>query len=79
MEAVADVQGKKGLISWKSQTIDLIQEDLDKLEKENIENISSIAKTYADAYAIDDKPVGDISMLRTLMVALEEVEKEITA
>ena len=55
---------------------------------------SSIASTPLDALlkentafdaiagannAIDDKPVGDISMLRTLMVALEEVEKEITA
>lgn len=70
---------KKGILSWKSQTIDLIQEDLGKLERENIDNISSIAKTYAAAFAVDDKPAGDISMLRTLMVALEEIEKEITA
>ena len=70
---------KKGLISWKSQTIDLIQGDLDKLEAENIENISSIAKTYADAFAVDDKPAGDISVLHALMAELEGIEKEITA
>ena len=76
----------------------MIQEDLDKLEVENIDNISLVAKTYMDEFAVenidnislvaktymdefavDEQPSGDIVALRTLLVTLEEVEKEIAA
>lgn len=70
---------KKGLDSWERETLKLVQEDMDKLEAENIDTISAIAKNYADAYAVDEKPVGDVGALRTLLASLEEVEKEITA
>lgn len=68
---------KKGLGKWKDDTIELIQKDLDKLEEENINTISSIAKTYADAFAVDEHPVGNIDELRTLLNSLEKVEEEI--
>ena len=70
---------KKGLTAWQDQAIDLIQEDLDKLEVENIDNISLVAKTYMDEFSVDEQPSGDIVALRTLLVTLEEVEKEIAA
>jgi len=69
---------KKGLKSWESETLDLVQEDMDKLEAENIDSISAIAKTYADAFAVDENPVGDIDALRALMEKLEDVERAIT-
>lgn len=70
---------KKGLTAWQDQAIDLIQEDLDKLEVENIDNISLVAKTYMDEFAVDEQPTGDTAALRALLEALEEVEKEIAA
>lgn len=70
---------KKGLATWETQTIDFVRDDIDKLEAENIDAISAIAKNYADAYAVDEKPVGDVGALRALLASLEEVEKEITA
>jgi len=51
---------------------------MDKLEAENIDSISAIAKTYADAFAVDENPVGDIDALRALMEKLEDVERAIT-
>ena len=52
---------------------------MDKLEAENIDNISVIAKTYADAFSVDDNPVGNISALQALLEKLDDVEREITA
>ena len=70
---------KKGLESWESETVTLVQKDMDKLEAENIDNISVIAKTYADAFSVDDNPVGNISALQALLEKLDDVEREITA
>lgn len=70
---------KKGLESWESETVTLVQKDMDKLEAENIDNISVIAKTYADAFSVDDTPVGNISALQALLEKLDDVEREITA
>ena len=68
---------KEGLNFWESQTLSLVLEDIKKLEAENIENISTIAKTYADAFAVDEEPTGDIDVLRGVLESLDELEKEI--
>ena len=70
---------KKGLTEWQEQTIALVLEDIEKLEAENIDSISLIAKTYADAFEVDVQPNGDIGELQALLQLLGKVEKETDA
>lgn len=68
---------RKGLATWEKETCELVLEDIGKLEQENIDSITIIAKTYADAFAVDEKPAGDLGSLTTLLHSLNSIEKEI--
>ena len=69
---------KKGLDTWETESLDLIQQDINKLEEANIESISSIAQQFAEAYKVDDVPKGDMQKLQQLSKELAEIEKELS-
>ena len=68
-------QVKKGMDTWERETCELILEDMDKLKKANIEDITLVAQQYADAYRVDEVPDGDIEKLTELLKSVETMEE----
>lgn len=69
---------KKGLKHWEDEILTEVQTDLDKLKQENIDSIKEIAKTYSDAFSVDDNPQGDATALEALLQELDTIEKELS-